>query len=181
MSDKGSKTDEDYIITEEGKISSNITLYLKQRFEKQSEWYSKRSIENKKNYKRSAYTIIIVGAIIPIINIWGLPDNITRIMSALLGVTIIIVTGIIELNKYQENWLNNRMTRETLKKEKELFLHGVGDYANLSDSDKNKLFVERSEAIFSTESSKFLKTFQPKIPSGTTVPEVMPQGSPDST
>ena len=47
------------------------------------------------------------------------------------------------------------VSAEILKKEKQLFLHGIGEYANLDDVTKFKFFVERIESSISTQNTRF--------------------------
>ena len=73
---------------------------------------------------------------------------------------IAVVTGLSQLEKYQENWILYRTTSELLKKEKYFYENGVGDY--LDESKKKKLLVERVESIVSSETSKYFIVHQPQ-------------------
>ena len=52
--------------------------------------------------------------------------------------------------KFQENWVNYRTIVEALTKEKYYYDAGALEYATVED--KEQLFVERVEALISTES-----------------------------
>lgn len=106
--------------------------------------------------------IIIVGAIIPIVNVLDFADLQTRIVSSILGATVVIITGLTQLEKYQENWIIYRTTTELLKKEKYFYENEVGDYTDLDESKRKKLLVERVESIVSSETSKYFTVHQPK-------------------
>jgi hypothetical protein len=62
-----------------------------------------------------------------------------------------------------------------LKKEKNLFINNVGQYSALTETDKNKLLVERLESIVSSETSKYFTIHHPQsIESKSQPPELKP-------
>jgi hypothetical protein len=140
---------------------SELTNYKEKRLGEQIQWHSRKARQNKQKFRLYQIIILIAGAIIPIINLAGIGDQ-TRIMSSIIGVIIVIITGLTQLEKYQENWILYRTSAELLKKEKYFFENDVGDYANLDDVDKNKLLVERVESIVSAETSKYFTIHQPQ-------------------
>jgi len=73
-----------------------------------------------------------------------------------------IITGLTQLEKYQENWIIYRTTNELLKKEKYSYENEAGDYTDLDESKRKKLLVERVESIVSSETSKYFTVHQPK-------------------
>ena len=95
-----------------------------------------------------------------VIGLWAGVGDETRIISSIIGEIIVVVTGLTQLEKYQENWILYRTSAELLKKEK-YFENGVGEYSNLNDVDKNKLLIERVESIVSAETSKYFTIHQP--------------------
>ena len=82
----------------------------------------------------------------------------TSVISA--GVAIIISFS--QMEKYFETWILYRTTAESLRREKFLFQNSCANYYNLSEVDKNRLLVERVEAMLSSENSKFF-AFQQQI------------------
>ncbi len=86
----------------------------------------------------------------------------TRVISSVLGGAIAVVTGISQLEKYQENWILYRTTTEILKKEKYFYENSVGEYSDLDESKRKRLLVERVESIVSSETSKYFTVHQPK-------------------
>jgi hypothetical protein len=105
---------------------------------------------------------LVASAIIPIINVVPIGGDVeTRIVSSIIGGIIVVVTGLTQLEKYQENWILYRTSAELLKKEKYFFENSVGEYSNLNEVDKNKLLVERVESIVSAETSKYFTIHQP--------------------
>ena len=56
--------------------------------------------------------------------------------------------------KFQENWVNCRTIAEALTKEKYYYDAGALEYATVKD--KEQLFVQRVEALISTESASWM-------------------------
>ncbi|MGC2684078.1 MAG: DUF4231 domain-containing protein, partial [Candidatus Nitrosopolaris sp.] len=65
-----------------------------------------------------------------------------KLISSIIGGIIVVITGLTQLEKYQENWILCRTSSELLKKEK-YFENRVGEYSNLDQEERNKLLVER--------------------------------------
>jgi Protein of unknown function (DUF4231) len=145
--------------------SSSITDippdYKKDRLEKQIKWHSEKAHHNKRRFRMYEVIVIFAGAVIPIVNIVDLEPT-TRIISSILGGLVAIVTGISQLEKYQENWILYRTTSELLKKEKYYYENEVGEYSNQNEPLRKKLLVERVESIVSSETSKYFSVHQPK-------------------
>jgi hypothetical protein len=136
--------------------------YKLERLEEQIDWHSERARLNKRRYRINEILIIFIGAVIPIVNVLNFADLQTRIISSILGATVVIVTGLTQLEKYQESWIIYRTTTELLKKEKYFYENEVGDYSDLDESKRRKLLVERVESIVSSETSKYFNVHQPK-------------------
>lgn len=140
---------------------STAEQYITERLDEQVKWYSKKAGENKIRFHASQIIIIVAGILIPIVNLFETPSTI-GLISSILGGVVIITAGILQLQKSQENWVLYRSTAEMLKKEKQLYLNSVGNYANIADEDKHKLLVERVETIISSENTKFFVTHSEK-------------------
>ena len=140
-----------------------IYSYPIKRLDEQIKWHSKKARDNKKKYRIYQIITIIASALIPIINITdlGLQDIQTRLASSIIGGLIAVITGITQLEKYQENWILYRNTSELLKKEKYFFENNAGDYKELGREDKNRLLVERVETMVSAETSKYFSIHKP--------------------
>ena len=139
-----------------------VKNYEDDRLEEQLKWHSKKARDNKLRYRFYQIVIMIISAAIPLINLTNNLDLQTRIISALLGAAILIITGITQLEKYQENWIVYRTTAELLKKEKYFYKNGAAEYANLDDNAKRKLLVERIESLISSETNKYFTIHQPQ-------------------
>ena len=136
--------------------------YLTERLEIQLRWYGDKSAENKKKFHLFQLVIIATSALIPIVNTIGPAGDSLRIISSILGGIIVVVTSLIQLHKYQENWILYRTTAELLKKEKYLYLNDAGDYSGLDPSRKKKQLVERIEVIVSSETSRYFAIHKPE-------------------
>jgi hypothetical protein len=164
-------------------IMSSMEDFVKNRLDEQMGWYSKKSTFNKSRYRLFQVVIIIASAIIPLINltasafeIWW--QHAALIISAFLGSIITIISAILQMEKYFDNWILYRTTLESLKREKVLFQNNAGEYANLGDNDKNRLLVERVEAMLSSEHAKFLTLQQQARPQSTPREQQQPTTKP---
>ena len=95
-------------------------------------------------------------------NTVGSAGDSLRLISSILGGVIVIITSLIQLYKYQENWILYRTTAELLKKEKYLYQNDAGDYSKLDPAEKKKQLVERVETIVSSETSKYFSIHRPE-------------------
>ena len=120
------------------------------RLEDQIGWYDKKSSWNQQWYKRSRIIVIVAAALIPIsVNfLYG------KLVSAALGVLIVVVEGIQQLNQFHQNWITYRSTCEALKHEKYLWIGKAGHYADTDTPDA--LLAERIESIIAQEHSKWV-------------------------
>jgi hypothetical protein len=73
-----------------------------------------------------------------------------------------VITALMQLHKYQENWILFRSTQELLKREKFLYLNDAGDYTGLDPETKKRTLVERIESLISSETSKYFVLHKPE-------------------
>jgi hypothetical protein len=135
--------------------------YVNGRLQDQLEYHSKASRENKKKFYAYQFVIIVTGALIPIVNVIAPVGDLLRLISSILGGIIVVTTALIQLYKYQENWILFRSTQELLKREKFLYLNDAGDYAGLDPEEKKRILVERIESLVSSETSKYFAIHKP--------------------
>ncbi len=148
----------------ENHMSEQLPPYIRERLDEQISWYGKKSSYNKLRFRICQLIIIVSSAVIPIINL-GIPlfgsDPFKALgITAILGGVITIVTALSQMDAYFETWVLYRTTGETLKRERFLYINSAADYSALSGEAKNKLLVERVEAMLSSENSKFLSLQQ---------------------
>ncbi|HEE9786654.1 TPA: DUF4231 domain-containing protein [Enterobacter soli] len=123
---------------------NSITLT---RLDEQISWYSRKSRHARISYKSLKIIQISISATIPLLSIF-IPSQAQKIM-AFLGLLLLIIEGIQQLNQYQKTWLTYRSTCEFLKQEKYIFLARAGVYNFISTPEK--LLSERIEEIISKE------------------------------
>jgi len=143
------------------------------RIEEQIDWYDKKSVLFQNQYKRIKLIEIVAAAFIPFLSALHFSDpnllfpytsvrfaTVVGTVTALLGVLITILEGILQLQQYQQNWVSYRGTCEALKHEKFTYIAGAGVYA--SAANPHALLVERFETIGSQENTKWASLQQPQ-------------------
>lgn len=125
--------------------------YIQKRVDNQIDWYDKKSRQNQWWYKRLRIFEICAAASIPfLVGYIGSEDSGFRIAVGVLGLLIAVVTAILGLYQFQENWVEYRTTCESLKHEKFLFQTGAEPY---HEEDPFRLFVQRIESLISKENT----------------------------
>jgi len=122
-----------------------------QRLDDQANWYDRRSTLNRRLYQFVKVLIITSAATIPVLTTAGIPHG--PQIAAGMGVMIAIFQGIQQLNQYQANWANYRMTAEALKHEKSFYLAHAGPYVKAED--RITLLTERMEDLIAKETEKW--------------------------
>lgn len=124
------------------------------RLEDQICWYDRKSRSAQSRYKSIKIVQIAVAAAVPLATVFNFydPGKIT----AVLGLTMLILEGLQQLNQYQESWITYRSTCEALKHEKFTFLAGAGPYSRVDDP--NAILADRIEGLISQEHAKWVST-----------------------
>jgi Protein of unknown function (DUF4231) len=136
------------------------------RTEEQIIWYDGKSIKLQKYYKRIKLVEIVSAALIPFFSALHLSDVNSHLpitmgtITALLGVLITILEGVLQLNQYQQTWVTYRATCEALKHEKFTYIASAGVYASAANA--HALLAERAETIGSQENTKWASLQQPQ-------------------
>jgi hypothetical protein len=153
--------------------------YLEKRAENQRAWYDKKASYNQKRYKTYKKWEIILAASIPVVisfSATGLVENtnlITRMviengvqkevsllslatifqfMAATAGVLLVIMTKVIELESYYNNWIEYRDMAEKLEREKMLYVTRTEPY---DEPNAYPMFVEKIEGLLAKEIQKW--------------------------
>ncbi len=121
-----------------------------QRLDDQIQWYDRRSASNQRAFKWLKGVEIGAAALIPFAAGAGAP----AVVTGGLGVLIVMLEGLQQLNQYHHNWIIYRSTCETLKHEKYLYLAKAGPYATANDA--HTLLAERLESLISQEHAKWV-------------------------
>lgn len=131
----------------------NSETYLIDRVEDQINWYSTKSQWNQKFYKRLKTAEIIFAALIPfLVNYISANTGYYKAVVGLLGISVTVISGILSLFRFQENWIDYRATAESLKHEKFLFLTRAEPY---NVENPYLLLVQRTERLISQENTKW--------------------------
>ena len=137
-----------------------------ERLEDQISYYDTKSSRCQKSYKHIKLVEIISAALIPFLAALHVADThdyvkaAFAITTALLGVLITILEGVLQLQQYQQIWVTYRATCEALKHEKYTYIAKAGVYA--SAADPRALLAERIETIGSQENTKWTSLQQPQ-------------------
>ena len=125
--------------------------YMQQRVDDQIQWLGNRAKWNQQQYRRIRLFVIILSVLIPFATGY-VTDSLLWLKIAIgtAGVLIAIGEGMLALYKYQDNWVQYRVTSEALKREKLLYQTGVGNYRDAEQSFT--IFVETIENILQQES-----------------------------
>jgi len=133
--------------------------YIKNRVDNQINWMESKSRINQQRYKILKMVEIASAAAIPFLVGFHRIHNVFLIITGLLGVLIVLLNGIQQLYKYQENWLIYRTTIEALRREKMLFENRAGIY---TDENAFQRFVENIEALLANENKIWHNTVTQK-------------------
>jgi len=142
-------------------------VYLNDRVDDQLEYYETAANNTKKIFNRMQLLIIILGVLVPVainfpVELVSKEHTDALSLGVRLSVTIMslivaILTGILNLKKYGDLWLQYRMTEELIKHEKFTYLTRSGKYASDDAFDK---FVQTIESLISHEHNKFHSLIQ---------------------
>jgi hypothetical protein len=133
--------------------------YLEDRVKPQRQWYETKASINKKLFVNYQRTIIILGALIPVIVACEMPFEFIKpyvgLVTSVIAAVIAVCAGLDKLNQPQTTWFNYRATEEAIKMEESFFLYRAGPYRDLSATDAQVLFVERVEGMISADIARF--------------------------
>jgi len=105
--------------------------YLSSRVDDQINWYNKKSAIYQNRYKFLKVLVIVLSVSIPfLVGLIEGANDYLKIVVGIGGVLIAMIEGILSLFRYQDLWLQYRLTSETLQREKILFLTQAGPYQN---------------------------------------------------
>jgi len=142
----------------------NESEYLESRLEDQIKWYDKKSAANKLWYRRCQFTLLLLATLVTLSAAFQ-PDDYPwiNLTTAILGALIALITGVLGLYKFQENWTAYRTTAESLNHEKYLFLTKSEPY---HADNPFKVFVFRVENLISEENSKWMQYINQEAETG---------------
>lgn len=127
--------------------------YLHDRLDDQINWYSQKSQWNQAWFKRLRVVEILFATSIPfLVSYITLETTTLKLVVGAMGIVVALISGLVTLYKFQENWIEYRTTAETLKHEKYLYLTLIAPY----DGDEPfRLLVARVESTISKENTNW--------------------------
>jgi Protein of unknown function (DUF4231) len=133
--------------------------FIKERVDNQINWFEAKSSWNQRQYryyKRIEFTIAAsVPVLVTFIGSFGdypVLDKILQITAAVCGVISVVVTKQIEVNDFQNYWINYRILCESLRNERYKYLTHTEPY---DEEDAFPLFVGNIESILSKSSKQW--------------------------
>ena len=146
----------------------NAEDYLKERVEDQIQWLSRKSGWNQRWFKRLRAVEIVMGCAIALLVGYADAHAWAKVAAGVLGVAVAAIGGLLALYRFQENWVEYRVTAESLKREKFLFLTQAPPY---EAEARFQSLVARVEAILGAENAHWgeaaaLKRSERAEPSG---------------
>src|SRR5262249_31757994 len=130
-----------------------------QRLDEQIGWYGRKSRTAQRRYKILKLAQVIIAALIPLASVFPIPAAELKWVTAILGLLVLIIEAVQQLNQDHQNWIAYRSTCEALKHEKYLHLAGAGPYSNAESGDKRfALLADRIEGLISQEHAKWVST-----------------------
>ncbi len=138
----------------------NEAEFLKTRVDDQISWYDMKSHYHQKWYRGLRVVEIVAAASIPFLAGY-ISDAapLFRTFVGLLGLAVAVITGVVSLCQFQENWVQYRTTCESLKHEKFLFLTKTEPY---NVDTPFPLLVQRVEAMISKENTTWSQYIRPQ-------------------
>ena len=133
------------------------------RLDNQIGWYDRKSQSSMQWFKRLKISEIAFAAVIPLLAASHL--EYAALVTGILGVLVTVFEGLLQLNRYHENWIDYRSTCESLKHEKYIYLAGAGPYAGVPNA--RAMLAERVEGLVSQEHAKWatVQQQQPQVQS----------------
>jgi hypothetical protein len=131
---------------------ADATPQTLQRLEDQISWYDQKSQYAQFWFKALKIVQLVAAGTTPLIAM-AIPGP-AGMVTAVLGLVILVVEGLQQLNQYQGNWISYRSTCEALRHEKYLFLAAAGPYAK--SEQPLPLLADRIEGLISQEHAKWL-------------------------
>lgn len=123
-----------------------------ERLEDQIAWYDRKSLWHQRQYKVLKVVSMIAAALVPLtaaVTDWP-------VIPGALGVVVVIVEGLQQMNQHHRYWVQYRQTCEQLRREKFLYMGRTGTY-NLPEAKAFRLLVENVEALVSDDNASWMQ------------------------
>jgi hypothetical protein len=130
----------------------NADEYLKERVEDQIRWLNDKSGWNQRWFKKLRAVEIILGCAIAFLVGYADAHAAIKVTAGAMGVTVAAIGGLLSLYRFQENSVEYRITAESLKREKFLFLTQAPPF---NSEDRFQVLVTRVENILGADNAKW--------------------------
>ena len=130
--------------------------YIDERLNQFREWYDKKAVLAKRNYQWMRAITVVGGGIVPVLINLPFDDSITRYLTTMVSLVVVILISLESVFHFREQWKNYRSTEQLLAKEYFNFVTGEGPYRNLSEKDAFLDFVDRVENAIASENASTL-------------------------
>jgi hypothetical protein len=138
-------------------VAGEATHPTLHRLEDQIGWYDRKSQTAQRRYKILKLAQVIIAGLIPLLAVFPIPEPQSKWVTAILGLLVLIIEAVQQLNQDQQNWLAYRSTCEALKHEKYLHLASAGPYADAESNERRlALLADRIEGLISQEHAKWV-------------------------
>lgn len=132
---------------------------LWERLEAQIDWYDNKAAASQRAYKTTKVAIIALALAIPVIAEYAHFESFERAPALLVAIAaggILLLEGLLHINKWHENWILYRSTCEGLRNEQHLYFEKAGPYAKLKPTEAQQALAERTGALVMAEHSKWV-------------------------
>jgi len=130
----------------------NAEEYLKERVEDQIRWFNDKSGWSQRWFKQLRAVEIVLGCAIAFLVGYADAYPTVKVAAGVMGVAVAAIGGLLSLYRFQENSVEYRVTAESLKREKFLFLTQAPPF---NGEDRFQVLVVRIENILGAENAKW--------------------------
>lgn len=132
----------------------NANDYMMERVDDQIKWLSRESSKNQRWFKQLRAAEIVMGCSIAyLVSHSELVP--VQVLTGAIGVAVAAISGLLSLYRFQEKWVEYRITAENLKREKFFYLTGTAPY---DVNNKLQTLVTRVEAILAVENMQWAES-----------------------
>jgi hypothetical protein len=134
-----------------GIMHMDAQTYIEERVNDQIKWLSGASKTNQQWFKNLRAAEIVMGCAIAFL-VSHADHTAVQVLTGVMGIAVAAIGGLLSLYRYQEKWVEYRVTAENLKREKYFFLTATEPYTG---DDKFTVLVARVETILAAENMQW--------------------------
>lgn len=121
--------------------------FKKNRYQVELDWYNNAATKARLIFQILQFFVIVFSVLTPVL--LAINEQLLRVTAILTSGIVTILTSLLAAFKFHEDWINFRMTAESLRKELSYCKARIGDYGNSDDPEQ--LFVSKVEDLISAE------------------------------